>query len=293
MNIQLLSDVHLEFGENSYPELDDGLDLLILAGDIGLPHLDRYHAFLQRCSQNVKNVILITGNHEYYYSRGYEKIEPKIREFLISEKLDNIHFLQREYIDLSFGSSKIRILGCTLWTHIPHQHAYKVEEYMSDYYRIKTKIQKDNGWKKISINYHQVNHWFQQSQEWLNEMVSISPYPVIIVTHHTPLLHVKDENDFLSYGYHSDQRQLLQNEKIKLWCHGHSHQAHFTKINDVSVWANPVGYPKEYTGYKSGMILKMELNGESNIIEIENEESDEGSNDDSEESESFHESDYE
>lgn len=214
----------------NFPDLVEDLDLLILAGDIGLPHLDRYKTFLQICSNNSKNVILITGNHEYYYSKGYKKIDPMIREYLDNNSLTNIHFLQREYVDVPLDYSFIRVLGCTLWTHIPDQYGYKLEKYMSDYSRIKTKIQKNNGWKKITINPQQVNLWHQYSKEWLEDEVNKSPYPIIIVTHHTPLLHIKDEKDFLSYGYHSNQKDILQNTNVKLWCHGHSHRSHLSKV---------------------------------------------------------------
>lgn len=292
MKIQLLSDIHLEFDLNNFPELTEDLDLLILAGDIGLPYLDRYKAFLQICSDHTKDVILITGNHEYYYSKGYKKIDPMIKDYLKTNGLNNIHFLQREWVDIPIENSYVRVLGCTLWTHIPDKYARKVKEYMSDYYKIKTKIEKNGSWKKTTINHQQVNLWHQYSKEWLQEEVAKSPYPMIIVSHHTPLLHIKDEEDFLSYGYHSNQKEILQNPRVKLWCHGHSHRSHLTKVESCWVWANTVGYPKEYTGYQAKQYIKLIKSEEIENYRIEIPKCQLEFQSESEES-SFHESDFE
>lgn len=286
MKIQLLSDIHLEFASNSFPKIIDDVDLLILAGDIGLPHLKRYLEFLQLASQSVKHVILITGNHEYYHSKGYHLIDDKIRKLLKDHQLEeNVHFLQRNWVDLN----GIRVLGCTLWTHIPSEHGYIVEKYMNDYNRIKMRIIKNGTPRKVPIGHSMVNQWHGESCDWLREQVKESPYPVVIVTHHVPLLHLQDLTDSLTFGYHSDQLELLTDDKVKLWCFGHTHRAIQMEVESTLAWCNPVGYPKEQTNYNaSGVVVIDVVEGLIKIEYSEEEDSELKSS-----SSSFHESDFE
>ena len=60
MKLQILSDIHLEFGPFKIPKTD--ADVIILAGDIhiGTAAVDWIK------SQTKKPVLYVAGNHEYY-----------------------------------------------------------------------------------------------------------------------------------------------------------------------------------------------------------------------------------
>lgn len=74
MKIQYLSDLHLEFHENSRWLKENPLitvgDVLLLAGDIGYLGDDNYahHPFWDWCAESFRRTIVIPGNHELYKS---------------------------------------------------------------------------------------------------------------------------------------------------------------------------------------------------------------------------------
>ena len=60
MKIQILSDLHIEFGEFIFPNVER--DLLILAGDIGVGE-STVDIIKAQCE--IGPVVYIMGNHEY------------------------------------------------------------------------------------------------------------------------------------------------------------------------------------------------------------------------------------
>lgn len=73
VKIQYASDLHLEFMENTlYLEthpLQPVADILVLAGDTGYLGDEGFvkHPFWDWASENFKEVIVIPGNHEFYW----------------------------------------------------------------------------------------------------------------------------------------------------------------------------------------------------------------------------------
>ena len=103
MKIQILSDIHLEFGLREFDFSD--ADILVLAGDthIGMNGLEWI-------AEKVKNipVIYIIGNHEYY-KNSYPKLLTKLK---LAAQNTNIHILEND----SFYMEGITFHGATLWT---------------------------------------------------------------------------------------------------------------------------------------------------------------------------------
>ena len=95
MRIAILSDAHLEFGDLFF-ENTEGAEVLILSGDIlvvdDLRHYDatniigegtksqRWHEFMQRCSNLFPHVIFILGNHEHYHG-NFSSSARKLRDY--------------------------------------------------------------------------------------------------------------------------------------------------------------------------------------------------------------------
>ena len=73
---------------------------------------------------------------------------------------------------------------------------------------------------------------------------------VVVVGHHAPSAlsiaeHYKDSH-LMNGGFSSDLSEfILDNPKIKLWTHGHMHDAFDYYIGDTRVVCNPRGYPGE------------------------------------------------
>ncbi|MEL6837186.1 MAG: metallophosphoesterase [Bacteroidota bacterium] len=97
MNIQICSDLHLEFASNrawltEHPLIPKG-DILLIAGDTY--HLDRDYGaldFIQKAANSFERVYLIPGNHEYY--GGFDvatALQPTYRTLLENVFIVNNH----------------------------------------------------------------------------------------------------------------------------------------------------------------------------------------------------------
>ena len=124
MHVNVISDLHLEFGDLELP----GGDVLILSGDIaesrtlrkykydplnlmteeGNPkRLDRAARFFQEECAKYRQVIYVMGNHEHYHGK-YTKTWHE----LIAEMPDNVEVLEDQHIEID----GVLFLGATLWT---------------------------------------------------------------------------------------------------------------------------------------------------------------------------------
>jgi predicted phosphodiesterase len=118
MNIQLLSDLHLESHPGFMPEPAPGADVLVLAGDIGSYQAGSALAAqgdadfgLQRFSPRhgwPTPVLFVPGNHEYD-GLDFDQAHARLRE--TCERL-GITWLEREVVQLG----GVRFVGTTLWT---------------------------------------------------------------------------------------------------------------------------------------------------------------------------------
>jgi predicted MPP superfamily phosphohydrolase len=109
---QIASDLHIEFFRESnkdlLPIIPSKSKLLCLLGDIGYDD-EKYRSYIKEHAERFENVIIITGNHEYYKSE-YHTVNKNIEEF--ASKIKNVHFLQKKSIIID----GIKFLGCTLWS---------------------------------------------------------------------------------------------------------------------------------------------------------------------------------
>jgi hypothetical protein len=101
MKIQIVSDLHLEFGPLELPV--EGADVLIAAGDIALG-LEGF----QWLEQFSIPVIYVAGNHEYW-GQDLAGLTAALAD---RSGAGDIHFLENRAVVLD----GVRFLGCTLWT---------------------------------------------------------------------------------------------------------------------------------------------------------------------------------
>jgi predicted phosphodiesterase len=101
MKIQLLSDLHVEFGDYRYEESD--CDVVVLAGDIHTKGRG-----LSWALDNIKHkpVIYVFGIHEFY-GATYPKLLDRMMQQCIGT---NVHILENDLFKLD----GINFLGCTL-----------------------------------------------------------------------------------------------------------------------------------------------------------------------------------
>ncbi|KAH8696476.1 calcineurin-like phosphoesterase [Talaromyces proteolyticus] len=179
VSFQVLSDPHLEIKQQyqSY-EIPLCADYLILA--------DKYRGFLQKQTQQFKLVFLILGNNEFYngtFAFGLEKARQLEQESSFNGRLI---ILDRGRYDIP--GSCVTILGCTLWSKIPHESRDIVQSKIKDFQKIK-------DWRVDNHNTCHVSDlvWLLKeihSIQQVNENVEkrSQKQSILVVTHHAPSL---------------------------------------------------------------------------------------------------------
>ena len=144
MKIAVASDLHLEFGDLDFDN-PEGAEVLILSGDIlvaqDLGYHDshnimgeeyrsnRYHNFMQRCTERFPHVIYILGNHEHYHGDFAETVTHLKNKF---DYMSNLHILDNEILQIS----DVTFIGGTLWTDMNREDPttlYHMKSMMNDF----------------------------------------------------------------------------------------------------------------------------------------------------------------
>jgi len=267
MKIALTSDIHLEFGD-WYPVNPENADVLILSGDILVAceleklqedpngFLDqakgqRFREFLVNCKQNYKHVVYVMGNHEHYHG-----------DFAVSHKVlrkecndIGIHFLDKESVTID----DVTFIGGTLWTDMNKEDSltlYHISKMMNDFRIV------NNGDRVVNFKDHEGKFHTRVARfspedavedhrkmiEYIKVVIDNNPTgKFVVVGHHAPSkMSTKPqyENDTLmNGGYSSDLSEfILDNPRIKVWTHGHTHHEFDYMIGGTRILCNPRGY---------------------------------------------------
>jgi hypothetical protein len=251
MNIQYISDIHLEF----YDEQNKGIlrpetflqpvaPYLALVGDIGIPDLKSYSVFLQWCAQRWKEVFLVAGNHEFYNVRCPTKTtmtdkKEKIRR--ICDGLPNVHFLDCSSVYLP--EHNVRVLGCTLWSDIPDGLKEKALLMMNDTRQIQYR-------KDVSFTPWLFSEQHDNEKQWLNQEIhqcELTNERCLVLTHYLPsysLIAEKYQGHFLNACFASNCEDLFRPPVVG-WIAGHTHTGMKRSIHGIPCVLNPYGYPDE------------------------------------------------
>ena len=235
MRLQVLSDLHLEFGHFE-PTITDA-DVVVLAGDIhkGTEGVKWAKKYCRDCP-----VIYVMGNHEFYNHSIPDLFQALRRE----AKGSNVHVLENN----AFIINDFAFLGCSLWTNFhlwpDTLEAMSVaDREMSDFWLIKKKEGNGLFCAKDSVQIHAA------SVEWLaRRMSSHDPSRTIVVTHHAPSsrsIPPHNVGEALSAAFASDLDMMIQASGIPLWIHGHTHHNVDYKIGVTRIYSNQRGYPNE------------------------------------------------
>ena len=251
MKIQIISDLHLEFGD-SQPKFNNA-DLVILAGDIHIG--TKGIEWILETIPN-KPVIYVIGNHEYYkgtYPKTLRSIEDQA-------KSTNVHVLEKKSIKID----DIRFHGTTLWTDFslygsPSYYGSLCQTQMNDYKKIRTE---PNYSKLRSKDVYDIHH---SSITWLEKSLSESDSAInIVVTHHAPSpksLPNTSLEDPISCAYASNLESTIESYKPNFWIHGHVHAPVRYQLHNTEIICNPHGYmDEEHNGYEKELILEIVTN---------------------------------
>lgn len=277
MKISVASDLHLEFGDLDIQN-PDGADVLILSGDIlvarDITHQDphnilgpeyrsnRYHDFMQRCSEKFPHVIYIMGNHEHY-NGDFAKTEAHLKDVL--GYLKNVYVLEKEVRVID----NVTFIGGTLWTDMNNSDPltlYHMKSMMNDFVCVQ------NSNRMVSYKtYEQVNGVDNRERPMFKERVSrFSPEDAVeehvkmkdyiqhivqgrfdqkfvVVGHHAPSrlsTHPRYASETIMNGGYSSSLDefIMDHPQIRLWTHGHTHEDFDYQIGSTRIVCNPRGY---------------------------------------------------
>jgi predicted phosphodiesterase len=260
MRIQLLSDLHLELHPDFMPQPAPGVDVLVLAGDIGSYQtgsllsgddfgLARFSPL--RVGSPWPRVLFTPGNHEF---DALEFADTYARLRQICQSL-GIEWLEREV--LTIGA--VRFVGTTLWSDF--DAFAKAEKTLTRQLQQREKAFRAANYylsKNTTLNQGQpmladaMREMALECQAWLRGALS-TPFPgtTVVVTHFAPTLHSADPRYGQqpgTAGFCNALDDLLPFAQV--WMHGHLHcPSNYTVRGPrdghefaCQVVANPMGY---------------------------------------------------
>jgi Icc-related predicted phosphoesterase len=212
-------------------------DVIALVGDIDTGIRGVQWAVEQSNILGV-DILYIVGNHEYFKG-NIDSINRKVKEVAEGTR---VYVLQNDFVDIK----GYRFAGATLWTDLNLFHnrqlaSNALRDLMNDYKRIRIK---ENGRYK-RLHPKDTFKLNQVSLKYLEEQLSTSPIPTVVLTHHAPSPQSVDElyqNSMDAAAYASDLEAFITRYRPVAWLHGHTHTCKTYRIGDTLVATNQFGY---------------------------------------------------
>lgn len=260
MNIQLFSDLHMEFyrrenGLDGQVAVHPQADVVVLAGDIDTGE----NAFRQAytlAQTHGKQVLFVPGNHEFYHQDW-----PSLSRKFAASARDGVHVLMDSMVEID----GVRFCGGTLWTDFAlYKHAKRMNDVSE---AMQVGAQGLNDFRIIRDGTTPFTAYRSaQAHEATRAFIDATldtPFEgkTVVVTHHAPhpnSIHPRfapgervlqsthtlpSENPYwrLNVCFASDLTPVV--EKADIWLHGHVHDSMDYQVGKCRVYANPRGYP--------------------------------------------------
>ncbi|KAF4471829.1 Metallophosphoesterase domain [Fusarium albosuccineum] len=239
--IQVISDLHLEFGQQyssySFPAT---APYLLLGGDVGqLVEYDEYLGFMETQARRYEKVLLVLGNHEFHgldYETGIETAKRLVAEPTLANRVVLLH--KGRWDDPKSGFT---VLGCTLWSAIPTEASGVVQSKVKDYQRI-------TGW---SIEKHNALH--VEEYNWLREQITAislengdGKRQVLVATHHAPRIEGTSRPRHVGNPWTCAFATDIMDQEwegVRVWVFGHTHYSTDLRLESgIRLVANQRGY---------------------------------------------------
>ena len=271
INIQVVSDLHLEFWskKEKFGFVKPTSPILALLGDICCLGSDddfsTFKRFINEILPLYETIIMISGNHEYYFNPSNEPVKPTYNNTMqgIDEKLKTyfkitspkLHYLNNSTIRINIGKTTYTIIGSTLWTWIPDDQRKKITSFMNDYKYIKYFDEKTI--RQLTSNdvatMHLKNYKYIKTQ--ITKAKNLN-HKVIVFTHHKPYVSPTYNSAGLDVAYESDLSSMFE-PPVLLWCYGHTHVSDSIMKGKTWLYSNPKGYPKQKTLYNNSAVVQV------------------------------------
>jgi len=227
MRIQVLSDIHTEFHTDSGEQFitgylrPKGVDVLIIAGDIGVD--DSLIYSLELISKHYKNaaVLYVPGNHDFYNS-DFPNILNNLS--VLESSIDNLFVLNNKMVTID----GVNFVGSPLWFRKKKDYK-KHASMLNDFNLIK--------------NFE--DRVFKENRKCLNFLNWHTTQDSVVITHHVPTAKstpARYVGDPVNMFFLCDMEKLIKERKPKLWVHGHTHDSFNYMLEKTHVVCNPLGY---------------------------------------------------
>ena len=247
MKLCLLSDLHLDHHKDGGVEFMRQLvipecDLIVVAGDLSQVDHWRWKQSVKEICNKSNQVLYVLGNHEYYTST---LVEVDCKSHKLSEEIPNLVVASRAKILTNKeipALENLSLLAGTLWFQdFPDQIYYK--KFLNDFEyieRLEPEIYRRN--ERFDVLLH-----------------GVKDEPCLVISHHMPSYRSVNCNYIGSalnrFFVGGEFEKVIESSKIKLWCHGHGHDAVDYKIGSTRIISNPAGYPREIKANWQPLIL--------------------------------------
>jgi len=233
MRIQLASDVHTEHYNEPVAFLTarvpiaPKVDVLLLAGDIvsvKQQSLEQVHATFSYFASRAKHVLYVPGNHEYYCgTRGFA--DGTLRS--ITSMFPNVTMLENQSVIIE----KQQFFGGCMWFDAnPDNHWYTIGE---------------NAWSDFK-DIKDIRDWVYEENAAFKKAALEQVKPgCVVMTHMLPnnrSVARKHQSSNYNRFFVSDQTQVMFENGVRLWVHGHTHDSCDYVFGDTRVVCNPYGY---------------------------------------------------
>jgi len=245
MKIQIVSDLHLEFGNDITQILDCKCDMLIIAGDVYPgPKVINLLTQIYKSHISKPKIIFVPGNHEYY---GYSK------EYV--DNCFNTYDYLRDYIIIlnndSFIYNDIVFIGSTgWWDESNGKIGFSQIQSLNDFRMI----------QDIS-NFNMGKEWGVESRQFFeSELEFYKDYEkVICISHNGPTKksHPKFHGSVLNTCFQNDWKDLIEHYQPNYWIYGHTHEYMGYKVDKTRCICNPMGYPHESNKYSPNLTIEI------------------------------------
>lgn len=275
MKVRVCSDLHIDInkgkGFDFINHLND-VDINIIAGDIAGDYRTE-SKFLTTLNDITRtSIICVAGNHlGYDYLYSIERhLNPLmgIKEYSINWLTSEfctgpVFYLENEYVDIN----DYIIYAGTMYTNFelygnPDEYGNYAHSYMNDFRYVYT----NDGETIRPVCYEDYIYWFNLFMKGLEKTIEETTKSIIVVSHFAPSIKSISEEYNGKYrelnpAYASNLDDFIkENDRIKLWVHGHMHSSFDYMIGNCRVVCEPFGYGRE-----NGNVIE-EYNGK--ILEI-------------------------
>ena len=243
-----MSDLHMEFYDNSRYlkafEFEAKGDVLVLAGDTFYLRdiITPQKKFWNWASQNFRQVLMVPGNHEFYNNGD------------VTERGDSWQWLFRPNVGYYYNKvvhiDDIDFILTTLWSMIPVQDMYHVQQGMNDFRQIMYEG------RRFTPEDFNLEH--EKCLTFLKQAVKESTAKhIVVVTHHLPTLSVvaaQHMGSVLNGAFATELGNFIADSRIDVWIYGHSHTNIDITIGNTRIVCNQFGYVDYYEHYKNGFV---------------------------------------